>query len=61
MTDQPDPMEEFPTSPPLEADASSVTPEKKRRWTGGVLLSLLLIGSAAGITWLALSSPPASD
>jgi S1-C subfamily serine protease len=62
MTDQPDPMEEFPTSPPLEADASSVTPEKKkRRWTGGVLLSLLLIGSVAGITWLALSSPPVSD
>jgi S1-C subfamily serine protease len=35
--------------------------DKKRNWTGRILLLFLLVGSAAGITWLVTSTPPEAN
>ncbi len=60
MTDQPTPIEETQIGEQLvvEADASS---QKKPNWAGRLLLALLVVGSITGVTWLALSSPPAAN
>ncbi|HEY5889760.1 MAG TPA: trypsin-like peptidase domain-containing protein [Acidimicrobiia bacterium] len=57
MTDQPTPNDEIQTGEfYVEVDPPS---KKKPNWTGRILLSLLLVGSVLGVSWLALSAPPA--
>lgn len=56
---------ESDTSEPDTSEPHSSQPEESRpregKWIGRVLLLMLIVGSAAGITWLVATSPPEAD
>ncbi len=53
MNERPNPTESAPSGP-----TSDSSPTKKGRWRSLLLIGAVVIGSVAGITWLAVTSPP---